>query len=78
DTGTFVPMPSMIMVTLIIVVLELINERKEKEWQIDFDANGKLVSVLPSDEEDVSAVYGRVVEDNEIKTNASKGENKII
>lgn len=67
DTGTFVPMPSMIMVTLIIVVLELINERKEREWKIDLDSNGKLVSVLPSDEEDVSAVYGRVIEETEIE-----------
>lgn len=67
DTGTFVPMPSMIMVTLIIVVLELINARKEREWKIDLDSNGKLVSVLPSDEEDVSAVYGRVIEETEIE-----------
>ena len=63
DTGTFVPMPSMIMVTVTVVMLEIINARGEKEWQFDLNRDGKLISVEKKDEEDVSNVYGRVVEE---------------
>lgn len=63
DTGTFVPMPSMIMVTAIVAMLEIINGRNEKEWQFDLNSDGKLINVFKKDDDDVKNVYGRVLED---------------